>query len=155
LIGPAARSTFLAMSPHDLALILAVIACVIGGGLGGFAIARPQDAIEMVGLKLDPDKPHSVAEVRATFGGLFLLSHAATAAALGYAPTVGAAMALALAFCWLGAAAARGYSMIKEDAPTPFNTGALIFEMLMGLTLALPFWSLTSLAALGGGPVVV
>jgi len=49
----------------------------------------------------------------------------------------------------------RGYSMVKEDAPTPFNTGALIFEMLMGLTLALPFWSLTSLAALGGAPVVV
>ncbi|MGE5564532.1 MAG: DUF4345 family protein [Parcubacteria group bacterium] len=143
------------MSTPDLAVVLAVIACVIGGALGGFAIARPEDVVEMVGLKLDPEKPHSIAEVRATYGGLFLLSHAATAAALGYAPSVGAGMALALAFGWLGAAVARGYSMVKEDAPTPFNTGALIFEMLMGLTFALPFWTLTSPGALGGGAVVV
>jgi hypothetical protein len=143
------------MSIPDLAVFLAVIACVIGGALGGFAIARPQDAIEMVGLKLDPEKPHSLAEVRSTYGGLFLLSHAATAAALGYAPTLGAAMALTLAFAWLGAAVARGYSMVKEDAPTRFNIGALVFEMLMALTFALPFWSLTSLAGLGGGPVAV
>lgn len=143
------------MSIPVLAVILAVIACAIGGALGGFAIARPQDVVEMVGLKADPDKPHSLAEVRATYGGLFLLSHAATAAALGYAPTVGAGMALALAFAWIGAAMARGYSIIKEDAPTPFNTGALIFEMLMGLTLALPFWTLTSLFSHGGGAVVV
>lgn len=143
------------MSIADLAVFLAVIACVIGGALGGFAIARPEDVIEMVGLRLDPEKPHSVAEVRSTYGGLFLLSHAATAAALGYAPTVGAAMALTLAFGWLGTAVARGYSMIREDTPTPFNTGALIFEMLMGLTFALPFWSLTSLSGPGGAPVVV
>lgn len=143
------------MSTPDLAVFLAVIACVIGGALGGFALARPDEAIEMVGLKLDPDKPHSRAEVRATFGGVFLVSHAATAGALGYAPSVGASMALALAFVWLGAAAARGYSMVKEDAPTPFNTGALIFEMLMGLTFALPFWSLSSGAASTGGAVLV
>jgi len=143
------------MSTPDLAVFLAVIACVIGGAMGGFAIARPQDVIEMVGLKLDPDKPHSVAEVRATYGGLFLLSHAATAAALGYAPTIGAAMALTLAFAWLGAAAARGYSMVREDAPTPFSTGALIFEMLMGLTFALPFWSLSLSNGGAGAPVVV
>jgi hypothetical protein len=141
------------MSPHDLALVLAVIACVIGGALGGFAIARPEDAIEMVGLKLDPEKSHSVAEVRATYGGLFLLSHAATAAALGYAPSIGAAMALTLAFAWLGTAVARGYSMVKEDAPTRFNTAALIFEMLMGLTFTLPFWSLSGGG--GGASVVV
>lgn len=143
------------MSPPDLAVILAVIACVIGGALGGFAIARPQDAIEAVGLKLDPEKPHAIAEARATFGGLFLLSHAATAAALGYAPGVGAAMALTLAFAWLGAAVARGYSMMKEDAATPFNTGALVFEMLMGLTFALPFWSLSVSIGGGGASVVV
>ena len=151
MIGQAARSTFGPMSPHDLALVLAVIACTIGGALGGFAIARPEDAIEMVGLKLDPQKTHSIAEVRATYGGLFLLSHAATAAALGYAPSIGAAMALTLAFAWLGAAVARGYSMVKEDAPTRFNIGALIFEMLMGLALTLPFWSLSG----GGGASVV
>jgi hypothetical protein len=143
------------MSISDFAVFLAVIACAIGGALGGFAIARPEDVIGMVGLRLDPEKPHSAAEVRATYGGLFLLSHAATAAALGYAPIVGAAMALTLAFAWLGAALARGYSMIREDAPTPFNTGALIFEMLMGLTFALPFWSLTSAAARSSGGVLV
>jgi hypothetical protein len=134
----------------DLALILAVIACCIGGALGGFAIARPEDALAMVGLRSDPDKPHTLSEVRATYGGLFLLSHAGTAAALGYSPGVGATMALALALAWLGAAVGRGYSMLREDLGTAHNVRAVIFECLMGLTLTLPFWSLIDAARESG-----
>lgn len=132
-----------------LAIILAVIACCIGGALGGFALARPEDALSMVGLKADPEKAHSLSEVRATYGGLFLLSHGATAAALGYAPSVGATMSLALALAWVGAALGRGYSMMKENSDTPFNVRATIFEFLMGVTLALPFWTLIDAAADG------
>lgn len=141
------------MSSADIALVLAVIACCIGGALGGYALARPEDVLELVGLKRDPDKPHSLSEVRATYGGLFLLSHGGAAAALGYAPSVGASMALALGLAWGGAGVARGWSMIRDDADTPFNVQATIFEFLMGVALALPFWSLFS-GGPGGGVAV-
>ncbi|HYG26017.1 MAG TPA: DUF4345 family protein [Caulobacteraceae bacterium] len=130
----------------DLAFILAVIACAIGGALGGFALARPQDALTMVGLKTDPEKAHSLSEARATYGGLFLLAHGGVAAALGYAPSVGATMALTLALAWTGAAIGRGWSMMKDGSDTPFNVRATIFEFLMGVTLALPFWTLIDAA---------
>jgi hypothetical protein len=138
------------MSSPDIALFVAVIACVIGGALGGFALARPEDAAEFVGLRRDPDKPHSVSELRATYGGLFLVSHGGTAAALGYSPGVGATMALALALAWAGAGIARGWSMAKDNADTDFNLRATIFELVMGVALAMPFWSLLSDARAGG-----
>ena len=141
------------MSSADIALILAVIACCLGGALGGYALARPEDVLELVGLKRDPEKPHSMSEVRATYGGLFLLSHAGTAAALGYAPNVGASMALALGLAWGGAGVARGWSMVRDEADTPFNVQATIFEFLMGVSLALPFWSLFN-GGPGGGVAV-
>jgi hypothetical protein len=138
------------MNDLALAAFFAIVACMIGGALGGFALARPRDALTLVGLKLDEDKAHSLAEARATYGGLFLLSHAGTAAALGYAPGVGACMALALALCWGGAAMGRGYSMVREGAATAFNLRALVFELAMAAALALPFWSYASLARNGG-----
>lgn len=138
------------MSNIGLAILLAIIACIIGGALGGFAIARPQDVLAMVGLKPDEEKPHALSEARASYGGLFLLSHAGTAAALGYSPGVGACMALALGLAWLGAAAVRLYDIASKGAATRFNVRAAIFEFLMGATLILPFWSYARLARAGG-----
>jgi len=138
------------MSSPDLAILLAVIACCIGGALGGYALARPEDVVGMVGLRLDPEKRHSVSEVRATYGGLFLLSHGGVAAALGYAPGVGATMALTLALAWAGAGIGRGYTMVKDDAGTAFNVRATIFEFLMAATLTLPFWALIAAARASG-----
>ncbi|HEX6860928.1 MAG TPA: DUF4345 family protein [Caulobacteraceae bacterium] len=136
-----------------LAIILAVIACCIGGAMGGYALARPHEAARLVGLTPDPEKPHALAEVRATYGGLVVLSHAAVAGALGYAPYAGAWMALTLSAAWTGAALARGWSMMKDDSDTSFNVRATVFEFLMGVTLALPFWSLSGSG--GGGGVLV
>ena len=134
----------------DLALLLAVVACMIGGALGGFALMRPEDVVGFVGLRPDPDKPHSLSEVRATYGGLFLLSHGGTAAALGYSPGVGATMALALALAWAGAGLARAWSMTRDGADTAFNVRATIFELLMAVALALPFWGLSAGAGASG-----
>ena len=138
------------MNDLGLAVLLAVVACVIGGALGGFALARPQDVLTMVGLRRDEEKAHSLAEARATYGGLFLLSHAGTAAALGYAPGVGAVMALTLALCWGGAALGRAYSIVRDGTGTAFNVRATVFELLMAGTLALPFWSYSAVARNGG-----
>ncbi len=142
------------MSSPDLALLLAVIACCIGGALGGYALARPEDVLSLVGLKRDPDKPHSLSEVRATYGGLFLMPHAGVAAALGYAPGVGGLMALALSLCWAGAGVARVFSIFRDKADTPFNIRAAVLEFAMAAALALPFWSMVSGDPVGGAVVV-
>lgn len=130
------------MNATGPAVFLAVIACVIGGALGGFALARPLDVLTWVGLRRDEDKVHAISEVRATYGGLFVLSHAGAAAMLGYFPAAGAYMALALGLAWTGAAIGRAFSIVADKARTPFNMGAAIFELLMGVALTLPFWAL-------------
>lgn len=142
------------MSDLALALLIAVIACVIGGALGGYALARPDDALRLAGLKRDEGKPHGLSEARATYGGLFLVSHAGAAAMLGYFPSGGAYMALALGLAWLGAAGARAYSMARDKAArTRFNLQAAGFEALMGAALILPFWTLAG--SWRGGAVLV
>ncbi len=154
MIGPGGSSTFRPMSTLGLATLLAVVACVIGGALGGFALARPLEALGMVGLRADEEKGHSLSEARATYGGLFLLSHAGTAAFLGYAPQIGACMAFALGFAWAGAAVGRVWSMTRDPgANGAFNVRATVFEMLMAATLSLPFWSYAGM--LRGGAVLV
>lgn len=135
------------MSSPDIALLLAVIACCTGGALGGYAMARPEDVAALVGWKRDPDKAHSLSGVRATYGGLFLLSHAGVAGTLGYAPGMGSVMALALSLAWAGAGIARVFSIIRDKADNDFNIRVTVFEFAMAAALALPFWALVS-----GGP---
>jgi hypothetical protein len=79
-----------------------------------------------------------------------VLSHAGAAAALGYSPAIGACMALTLALCWGGAGLARGWSMIRDGAATPFDIRAAVFELLMAAVLSLPFWGYAKWAANGG-----
>ena len=57
-----------------LCLLLAVIACLIGAGLGLVALLRPHRVLKMVGLSLTEGVGQSLSEVRATYGGLFFVS---------------------------------------------------------------------------------
>ena len=60
------------MSSYVLSLLLAVIACVIGGALGGMILARPAALLEAVGLADDDTpKPSLFAEGRA-LGGMLI-----------------------------------------------------------------------------------
>jgi hypothetical protein len=156
------------MSPALLAYIaqwLAVIACCFGGGLGGYTLARPEDAMAMVGLRADGTGPLGVIEARA-FGGLLLVAHGGVAAALGYSPSFGAVMAFSLSLVWLGAAVGRAIAMLlhrrtaglkaKPDdavaAPRRAGfglggrvsaaRGLLSLDLLMAASLALPLWML-------------
>lgn len=110
----------------NLAIVIAVIACCIGGVLGGLRLGRPRAF-----------KARSRAEERA-FGGMLLLAHAGTAMTLGYSPSMGRLMAAALALAWLGAALARGGSLLMDRAKDPMLRQAMIFELLMALALGLP-----------------
>lgn len=126
------------MSSYALSLLLAVIACVIGGTLGGMILARPATLLEAAGLSDDDTpKPPLFAEGRA-LGGVLIASHGVAALYLGYQPRIGAAMALALALAWLGAAAGRAVSLALDGDAGRYNRGALLFNVLIGVTLTLP-----------------
>jgi hypothetical protein len=111
----------------NLAIMISVLACCIGGVMGGLRIARPR-AI----------KPRGRAEERA-FGGMLILAHAGAAMGLGYAPSLGRMMAAAVALGWLGAAAGRVVSLVLDKQKDPMLRQALIMELLMALALGLPW----------------
>lgn len=121
-----------------LAIPLAVLACCMAGALGGFTLARPAEALERLGLRLGEGRG-ALGDIRA-FGGLLLLSHGGTAALLGYSPTVGSDMALALSLAWCGAVGGRIASSLKDGAHDGRAIQTLVFEVLMAVTLALPFF---------------
>ena len=139
------------MASYVLSLFLAVVACVIGGALGGMILARPQTMLGFAGLA-DEETPKSplFAEGRA-FGGMLIASHGIAALYLGYQPRLGAAMALVLAVGWLGAAAARALSAIKDGEAGRFNAGSIVFNALIGITLGLPFFNVGPYVAKGVG----
>lgn len=121
----------------NLAIMIAVLACCIGGVMGGQRIARPKAL-----------KARGRAEERA-FGGMLILAHAGAAMGLGYAPSLGRTMALAVALGWLGAAAGRVASLVMDKERDPMLRQALILELLMALALALP-WLGVGAATFGG-----
>jgi hypothetical protein len=155
------------ISSYGLSLLLAMIACVIGGALGGLTLARP-GAVLALPPASDDDAPPAPwgappaavpwaavpwAEGRA-LGAALILSHATAALFLGYQSSVGAAMALALAMAWLGAAFGRGVSALADKSGGGLNVGNLLFEILIAATLALPFFNAGRLVVRGHGMLV-
>ena len=121
----------------NLAIMISVLACCIGGVMGGLRIARPKAL-----------KARGRAEERAV-GGMLILAHAGAAMGLGYAPSMGRLMAAAIALGWLGAAAGRIASLVLDKQKDPMLRQALILELLMALALALP-WIGIGAASFGG-----
>ena len=124
---------------NGLAIPLAVLACCLAGALGGFTLVRPAEALERLGLGLIGAGRAGLSDVR-SFGGMILLAHGGAAALLGYSPTVGADMALALSLAWGGAVAGRIVSTLKDGPGDGRTVQTLVFEVLMSITLALPFF---------------
>ena len=147
------------ISSYGLSLILAIIACVIGGTLGGLTLARP-------GAMLGPPperEPGSDAAAPApappwagsrALGAVLILSHATAALFLGYQSSVGAGMAFALAMAWLGAALGRALSVLVDKTGARLNLTSLLFEILIAVTLALPFFNPGRLVVHGHGILV-
>ena len=133
------------MSNYALSLLMAVVACVIGGAFGGMALARP---LAEGGVQ-DAAGPGAPVQARA-FGGLLVLAHGGAALYLGYQPSVGAAMAFALALAWFGSALGRVVAIRRDGVPARAETGNLVFEVLIGLTLSLPFFNAGRLVLRGG-----
>ena len=121
--------------PADItshAFIAAYIGGILGLGLGMFAILRPHGAARLVGITIDPALPHSISEVRATYGGVFAGGHA-LALATGHEMAF-----LALACGWAGAAVVRAASMVADQAVNGANLGGTAFEAVTAVLLAMP-----------------
>ncbi|MBC7667770.1 MAG: DUF4345 family protein [Gemmatimonadaceae bacterium] len=132
-----------------------MVACVIGGVLGGLTLTRPVGARGLAGFaSLDLEagavpSPDALTQGRA-FGGLLIVSHAGAALFLGYQPSVGTAMAFALAMAWFGAALGRAVSALVDRVRTRVNFGSLAFEVMIAVTLSLPFFNPGRLVIMGG-----
>lgn len=135
------------MSSYVLSLLLAVVACVIGGALGGIALARPAGLAGSADGQAGPAP--RLTEAR-TLGGLLIVSHAGAALYLGYQPSVGAAMAFVLALAWFGAALGQIASVMIDPTEGRPNLGNLAFALLIAATLALPFLNPARLVLRGG-----
>lgn len=135
------------MSSYALSLLMAIIACVIGGAFGGRTLARPGPAPG--GSDAEAMPASRLTQARA-FGGLLILAHAGTALYLGYQASVGAAMAFALALAWFGSAFGRLVSIRLDRLSLRAEAGNLAFELLIGLTLSLPFFNAGRLVLRGG-----
>jgi hypothetical protein len=151
------------ISSYGLALVLAMIACVIGGVLGGLTLARPGAVLGLTALDDDAgDEAAPTASARIAgktegraLGGLLILSHATAALFLGYQSHVGAAMAFALGMAWAGAALGRAVSALVDRARSRFNLGSLVFEVMIAVTLSLPFFNAGRLVVLRGHGMLV
>lgn len=136
----------------DLALLawsLNAVALLFGAALGARALIDPRWGARLVRLK--PDGEGGFAEFRATYGGLFALSHAAGLLItlkwiLGGEFIFGlyaAGAAAPLAAAWAGSCGGRLVSMWRDGTRTPFNLLSASVEALLALAIASPWllWS--------------
>lgn len=135
------------LSAVDLSLTLAIVACVLGGVLGGLVLAgrAPGPLGGLVEAAGTPSKQDLGAR---GLGGALIAAHGAVAGMLGYDPRVGACMAIALAFGWLGAAGGR--ILIARRLKLAPDGPSLGFEILMAVALAAPFWAITTALSRSG-----
>ncbi len=125
--------------------IIAAIALLFGAVLGLAALFNPDWASRLVRLVPDPDpaRPGGYSEFRATYGGLFLMSHLMTLVIMTRVPdpVVSMIVCLPLAMGWLGAGMGRLLSLLLDKAKNR-ETGPLpmwaAIEWTMAVALLLP-----------------
>ena len=111
------------------ASLLNLLGGAVTAGLGAMALLRPALAAAFTGIR--PEGATGVAEIRATYGGFFLVLGAFVLVTRSdvACTVVGAA--------WLGAAAGRALSVAVDRGTAPRNLLAIAFEAgIGGLLLA-------------------
>jgi hypothetical protein len=113
--------------------LLTLVGTVASLALGMLGLVNPKAALRLVGLQLVPGLAHSISEVRATYGGIFV--GMSLYALLSQEPHA----FLAVAAAWIMAALARTLSALFENAITPANIGGIIVELAIGGLVAWPW----------------
>lgn len=99
------------------------------GGVG--ALLMPEQLLPLIGFRVADPVAWSLGEVRATYGGLFVvLGGYAVAAMLDPAANRGRLVMLGLA--WWGIAAGRTLGIVWDGGPGMFGWAYLAFELLLG-----------------------
>jgi hypothetical protein len=118
--------------------IIALVACAIGGGLGGYALFSPRWASKLVRLVPAEGRIEGKSEFRATYGGLFLMPHAFALWAITTAQPGAEFAAAALGTAWLGSGVGRIVSIVLDKASSGLNWFNVAFEAALGLALLSP-----------------
>ncbi len=143
------------LSAELVAWVLNALALAFCAGLGARALIDPNWAARFVRLQPD-EQGGGFAEFRATYGGLFLASHAAALyftvrwilsgeAVLGI---FAAGAAAALGGAWIGASLGRVFAMSSDRTlATQFNVRSACAEAVLALLIAAPWlaWGLRGL----------
>lgn len=119
--------------------ILALIGCVIGGGLGGYALINPRWASKLVRLVPAEGRIEGKSEFRATYGGLFFLGHGFAFWAVLAAQPGAEFAAAAVGAGWLGSGLGRVASITLDKTGSGLNWFNVAFEAALGLMLLSPF----------------
>lgn len=109
--------------------VLPNVGAAITLGLGALGLLSPERAARLVGLK--PEGRRGLAELRATFGGLF------AAMGLWVLVTQAPAAKLLLGVGWLGAAVGRAVSVVVDRSVSLRNLAALAIEAILAAFLLL------------------
>jgi hypothetical protein len=126
--------------------VAAMVACMLGGALGLYAMVNPAWASRLVRLVPMEGKIEGKSEFRATYGGLFLLGHAFGLWAVATGQPGWHLATATLGAGWLGSGVGRLVSIAADRTATTLNWINVAIEAVMGLVLLLPF-----LATLGIG----
>jgi hypothetical protein len=128
------------------AYLISGVGLLIGAGMGLYAMFNPRWAARLVRLRDDPERPGGFAEFRGTYGGLFFAAHAVALYWLwaflhGGGDRVVAHITLsgALSVCaalWLGTSVGRIVSIFADKTGGGFNHASVVFEIVLGLTIA-------------------
>lgn len=129
-----------------IAWLLNALALGLGAALGLRALLDPKWAARFVRLKAD-EQGGGEAEFRATYGGVFLFTHAValffTARYLhGGADIIGicaTGAAAALSAGWAGSAAGRCFSIWRDGMRTRFNLYSIVAELALALAIGAPW----------------
>jgi hypothetical protein len=102
-----------------------LLGCVGTIGLGVFGLLKPVETGAFVGITQVGSR--GISEIRATYGGLFL--------ALGTFAFINEGAGQVVGIGWLGAATARGVSILWDRSYDPRNFGGVALEGVLGALL--------------------
>ena len=111
----------------ELAFALGNLGALATAGLGAMGLVRPRAAAAFTSM--EPVGLVGVSEIRATYGGFFLLLGGYALASQEPAAFTAAGLA------WLGAAGGRLVSVLVDRSTSAKNLGGIAFEAAIGLLL--------------------
>jgi len=119
----------------QLFTITSYAAALFSLSLGLYGLIVPAGALRLIGLQTVPGLAHSISEIRATYGGVFI--------GVSLYPLISGEphAFLALAAAWILAGLCRLASVVIDGATTRFNITSVAIELGVGALIALPHLS--------------